>query len=112
MDDRLASSQGGAPLGTLNLHDQVVKAHGVVLVDCALESLRKDHLQIPVPAGYKRRSALCCRNRKTAVELGDIVLIEKAVGPLQSSDPAQTQLLRQPSLPDRKSTRLNSSHLG
>lgn len=32
MDDRLASSQGGAPLGPLNLHDQVVKAYGVVSV--------------------------------------------------------------------------------
>ena len=26
MDDRLASSQGGAPLGTLNLRDQIAKA--------------------------------------------------------------------------------------
>ena len=32
MDDHLASSQGWAPLGTLDLHDQVVKAYGVVLV--------------------------------------------------------------------------------
>ena len=88
MDDHLASSQSGAPLGSLDLHDKVVKAHGVVLINCTLESLRKDHFQIPVPAGNKRRSALCRRNRKTAVELGDVVLIEKAVGPLQSSDPA------------------------
>ena len=73
VDDHLASSQGGAPLGTLDLHDQVVKAYRVVLINCALESLRKDHFQISVPAGYKRRSALCCRNRKTAVELGDVV---------------------------------------
>ena len=93
MDDHLASSQGGAPLGTLNLHNQVVKAYGVVLVDGALESLRKDHFQIPVPAGYKRRSALCCRNREAAVELGDVVLPEKPVGLFHSSDPAQAQLL-------------------
>jgi len=90
MDDHLASSQGGAPLGTLNLHDQVVKAYGVVLVDGALESLREDHLQIPVPAGYERRSALHCRHREAAVELGDVVLVEKLVGPFQSSDPAQS----------------------
>src|ERR1035437_9366312 len=50
MDDRLASSQGGAPLGTLNLYDQVVKAHGVIPINGALESLRKDHFQVPVPA--------------------------------------------------------------
>src|ERR1035437_536980 len=94
MDDHLASSQGGAPLGTLDLHDQVVKAHGVVLVDGALESLREDHFQVPVPAGYERRSALRCRHREAAVELGDVVLVEKLVGPFQSSDPAQSQLLR------------------
>src|ERR1022692_2373957 len=99
MDDHLASGQGMAPVSALELHHQVVKAYGVVRINGALESLRKDHFQIPVPAGYKRRTALSCRNRKTAVELGDVVLIEKVVGPLQSSDPAQAQLLRQPSLP-------------
>jgi len=51
MDDRLASSQGGALLGTLDLHEQVVKMDGVVLVHGALVSLREDHLQVPVPAG-------------------------------------------------------------
>ena len=71
MDDRLASSQGGAPLGTLNLHDQVVKAYGVVPINGALESLREDHFQVPVPAGYKRRTSLRRRNSKAAVELGD-----------------------------------------
>src|ERR1019366_8162969 len=80
--------QGMAPVSALELHHQVVKAYGVVPINGALESLRKDHFQIPVPAGYKRRSALCCGNRKTAVELGDVVLIEKVVGPLQRSDPA------------------------
>jgi hypothetical protein len=74
MDDRLlASGHGMAPVGALELHNQVVKAYRVVLINCALESLRKDHFQIPVPAGYKRHSALCCLNRKTAVELGDVV---------------------------------------
>ena len=33
MDDRLASSQSGAPLGTLNLDGQVVKAHRVIPID-------------------------------------------------------------------------------
>src|ERR1039458_5603014 len=112
MDDRLASSQGGAPLGTLNLHDQVVKAHGVVLVDCALESLRKDHLQIPVPAGYKRRSALCCRNLEPAIELDDVMLGKKCVGRFQVSDCAQSQLLGEPSLPGRKASLRASPRLG
>ena len=75
MDDHLASSQGGTPLGTLELHDQVVKAHRVIPINGALESLRKDHLQIPVPAGYKCRSSLRCRDCEAPVELGDVVLI-------------------------------------
>src|ERR1700689_4984861 len=99
MDDRFASSQCRAPLGTLDLHDQVVKAHRVIPINGALESLREDHFQVPVPTGYKRRSSLSCRNREATVELGDVVLIEKVVGRFQSSDPAQSQLLRQPSLP-------------
>jgi hypothetical protein len=54
MDDHLAPSQGWAPLGTLDLHHQVVKAYGVVPVNRALVSLREDRLQVPVPARYKR----------------------------------------------------------
>ena len=63
MDDHLASGQGGAPLGVLDLHDQVVKAYGVVLINGALVSLREDQLQVPVPTGYECRSALRCRIR-------------------------------------------------
>jgi hypothetical protein len=70
-----------APFGRLELHDEVVKAYGVVLVNCALESLRKDHFQVPVPAGYERRSSLRCRDREAVVELGDVVVIKKPVGP-------------------------------
>jgi hypothetical protein len=32
----------GPPFRALDLHDQVVKADGIVLVHCALESLRED----------------------------------------------------------------------
>src|SRR5450631_4279503 len=102
MDDHLASSQCGAPLGSLDLHDQVVKVHGVVSINGALESLCEYHLQVPVPAGYERRTQLRCRHREAPVELGDVVLVEKLVGPFQSSDPAQSQLLRQASLPGRE----------
>jgi len=94
MDDHLASSQSGAPLGTLQLHHQIVKAHGIIPINGALVSLREDHLQVPIPARYKCRAWLCCRNGKATVELGDVVLTEKRVGRVQRSDPAQSQLLR------------------
>ena len=51
MDDRLAPGQGVAPVGALELHDQVVKAYGVVPINGALVALGEDHLQVPMPAG-------------------------------------------------------------
>jgi hypothetical protein len=33
VDDHLASSQGGTPLGTLDLHDQIAKAYCVISID-------------------------------------------------------------------------------
>ena len=51
MDDGLASGQGGAPVGTLELHLQVAKANRVVPINSALVALREDHFQVPVPAG-------------------------------------------------------------
>jgi hypothetical protein len=99
MNDHPASGQGMAPVGALELHHQVVKAYGVVLVNGALVVLREDHFQVPVPAGNKRRTSLRCRNREEAVELGDVVIVEKLVGPFQCSDPAQAQLLRESALP-------------
>ena len=77
VDDHLASSQGGTPLGTLDLHNQVAKAYGVISIHGALVSLREDHLEVPVPAGYECRAPLRCRNRETLVELGDVVVVEK-----------------------------------
>lgn len=45
MDDHLASGQGMAPLGMLQLHDEVVKEYGVVLVNGAFESLNEEYLR-------------------------------------------------------------------
>jgi hypothetical protein len=67
-----------------------------------LESLLKDHFQIPVPAGHKRRGLSRGRNREAKVELSNVMLLEKVVGRFQGSDAAQSQLLRQPPLPGGK----------
>src|SRR5260370_10806985 len=93
MDDCLASGQGMAPVGALELHDQVMKAYGVVPIDGALVALREDHLQIPVPAGYKCRSSLRCRNREAAVEFGGVVLRKKQIGPLPGPPPPPSPTL-------------------
>ncbi|MGA7243731.1 MAG: hypothetical protein WBX19_11130 [Terracidiphilus sp.] len=81
MDDRIAPGQSMAPVRALALHDQVMKACGVVPIDGALESLLEHHFQIPVPAEYKFRFSLRCRGCEAPVELGDVVLIWKLVGP-------------------------------
>ena len=47
MNDRFASGQGIAPVGALQLHDQIIEAHGVIPIDGALVALRKNHLQVP-----------------------------------------------------------------
>ena len=39
VDDHLRSSQGGTPLGALELHNHVVKAHRVIPIDGALVAL-------------------------------------------------------------------------
>jgi len=90
MDDHFASGHRAAPPDRFDLHDQVLKSHRVIAVDSTFESLREDQIQVPVPAGQKRRTPLRCRNRKAAIEFGDVVIVEKMVSLLQSSDPAQS----------------------
>jgi len=88
VDDHLRASQGGAPLGTLELHRDVVEAACIVPIDGALVSLREDQLQVPVPAGYTGRTALCCRDGKTPVELSYVLFAEKRARLVQLSDAA------------------------
>jgi hypothetical protein len=87
MNDCLATGQSMAPVAALDLHDQVVNAHGVVPTDGTFVALREHHFQVPVPAGYERRSALRCRNGEAPVELGDVMLIEKLGGPSRAQIP-------------------------
>ena len=47
MDDHLASSQGGAPFGTLQLHHQIVKAHGIIPINGLFIPMQV----LPVPRG-------------------------------------------------------------
>jgi hypothetical protein len=94
-----AARQDAAPADRLDLQRQVLKADGVVLVDCALELEGEDQVQILARAGQERGSALRRWDLKAAVELGHIVLGEKSVGRLQSADSMQSQLLRQSPLP-------------
>src|SRR3569833_3982406 len=68
VDDHLASGQGMAPFGRFELHDYGAKTHRVISIHGALVSLREDHFEVPVPAGYERGAALRCPNGETPVE--------------------------------------------
>ena len=94
MDDGLRSGQSMAPVSSLQLHDHVVKADRVIAIHGALVALREHQLQISVPAGHESGAALSCRNRKAAVELADVVIVQKLVGAFQGADLPQSELLR------------------
>src|SRR3974377_2604934 len=99
MNRDLTARQGASPAPPLDRQGQVLKADGVVLVHGTSKLKREDQIQILAPARDKGRPPLCRSHLKAAIELGDIVLAQKAVGLLQGLDTTQSQLLRQPSLP-------------
>jgi ParB-like chromosome segregation protein Spo0J len=111
VDPFAGGGHGAAPFGRLDLHDQVLKTYGVILVNCAFEPLREDQVQVLARAGQKRRTSLRGRHLKLAVELSHITLREKCVGCFERSDPEQSQLLRQASLPGREAAFRAASRL-
>ena len=89
-----ATSQAGSPTYRFDLQTEVLKADRVVPVHRALELQREDEIQISAAPGYKRAARLRRSHLKAAIELGDVVFSEKGIGPFQSADPMQSQLLR------------------
>src|ERR1039458_712775 len=93
---------------------------------------REDPVQVAPASATKGSAFLLRRHAELRVKLSDVMLPKKAIGCLYCADSRQPKLLRQTSLPgsettlrastrlgrigrnhlDRKSTRLNSSHLG
>src|SRR5262249_20136441 len=87
-----------------NLQPPVLNAYRVVTVDGTFELEREDQIQISAGAAHKGAATLGRGHLKARVELGHVVLAQKAVGRLQAADPAQSQLLRQASLPSSEVT--------
>src|ERR1035437_6309570 len=79
----LATGQRRPPAYPLDLQAQVLKAHGVVAVDAALEPRRENAFQVTSPAGHKSIPPLPGSDLKTAVELGDVIFPQKPVRRLQ-----------------------------
>ena len=59
----------------------------------------EDQVEVAARAGGEGGAALRRRHLEAAVELGHVVLAQKAVGFRKGADPVQPELLRQPSLP-------------
>ena len=65
----------------VDLQGEVLKAYGVVAADGTLELQREDQIQIAPRAGRKGRAALGRRYLESAVELGNIALVQEAIEP-------------------------------
>src|SRR5262249_52022724 len=99
MQEDPAARQSAAPADRLDLQPPFSELHGVVAGHRALVLKRKDEIQIPPPAGQEGTARLRRGNAKTSIELGDVLLAQELVRRFLRGDPAQAQLLRQPSLP-------------
>src|SRR5512138_2884289 len=93
------AGQGGAPAYWLNLQAQVLDTYRVVAVDGSFELQRENQIQIFTRPGHKRCATLRRRHLKARLELGDVLLTQKAIGRLQTADSPQPQLLGQAALP-------------
>src|SRR3974390_2858731 len=95
----VAARQRPAPSLPLELQAQVLHAHRVVATHRALIVQGEDLLQVAPWAASEGRATLRRPHLKALIELGDVVLPQKAIGLFHRGDPTQPQLLRQPSLP-------------
>jgi hypothetical protein len=99
MNQDVAAAQRSSPTHRLDLQDQILKADRFVAIQHAFELEREDQVQVTVRPGRKGAAGLRRRHSKMSVELGDVVLPQKEVGRLRALDLAQSQRLRQASLP-------------
>src|ERR1700687_2641062 len=91
-----AAGERASPAHRLNRQRALQKTDGVVAVHRALELEREDAVQIAGGTGEEGAAPLDCRHLKTAIELGDVVLPQEAIGLFQGGASCQPQLLWQP----------------
>src|SRR5258708_5793680 len=97
-----AAGQGGPQLTALELPDPVGEAHRVVTRYDSLVWQRKDQVKIFAAQRHESVPVFTSSDTEALVELGDVLLAQKAIDLLQGSDAVQSQLLRQLSLPGAK----------
>src|SRR5579862_3965634 len=99
VDCHLAPAQRIAPACLFNLEDTIVQRYGVVWIHGAFVLDGKDPVQILTPRAYEGVAFTGRHNRESAVEFRLVLLTEKEVCLLHRGDLAQSQLLRQTTLP-------------
>src|SRR6478735_4171869 len=102
VDRHRAACQAVAKSRLLDLPTAAADCHRVVLLDDPLGLDTEDPVQI-APAGPPEcRPFLRRRHAELAVELRDVPVPQKAIGPLDRFNSRQAKLLRQPPLPRPK----------
>src|ERR1039458_6148865 len=101
-DGDRASSERSSPARGFDLQRLSSDYHRVIPAHHPLLLYRKQNIQILPLAPQKRAARLQSRHLESLIELGHVLSLEKNIGLLQRANTAQTQLLRQASLPSSK----------
>src|SRR6202795_3694558 len=96
------AGERGPQLTALKLPYPVGESHRVVTRYYSLVLQREDQVKIFAAQRHEGGPALAGGNTEPLIELGDVLLAQKAVGGFGGNDAAPSQLLRQASLPGAK----------
>ena len=99
MDNHCLSGQGVTPACPVQLENAIVNSYGVVIGHRSFVLNTEDPVQVLSLCPDERAPFLCGRNSKALVEFPDVLLAQEAVGRIAILDAADSEFLRQPSLP-------------
>jgi hypothetical protein len=99
MNGHAALGERDAKLGRAYLKDLVLERNGIVLVDGSFGFKREDKVEIDVWRNWdESRALLLGRLGETFVELGDVMIFEKAVGLHFCFDAVESEFVGKPAL--------------
>src|SRR5215472_10802868 len=110
-DQYPAARQGRSPRCGLNLEEGVHQTNRIVAVDRAFVLNREDAIQVQRAGWNKGCTGLSGRLREAGIELVQINVSQKRICRIDGRDVADTQFLRQASLPGSKIPFSSSSRL-
>src|SRR5207248_5257794 len=99
MNSYAAAGERGAQLTAFELPHSIGEAHRVVARHDSFVLYREHQVEIFTPEWHERGSLFTGWQTEALIELRDIFFTQKAIGCFDRSEAAQSQLLRQTSLP-------------